>query len=253
MPSTAEIFSVDTVSIRPAEEAFRSGSLVMPTAPDGVFVPPAPQWADSPVNGIMICLAAISMIFLLSQLVEILPFILGGAVRSKPVSDLEASVRHSRDRNALFYVCVPLLALVSSRYMLYAPAWLESFSFGARTLLTLAVFAGYVLIREILVAAAWNRHISRETYFLSARCFRNFFILSVLLLVITVGVMSIFRANDLSVKYVCLAEAALVHVLFLFRRTQILRNSCNQFTAILYLCALEWLPTFLLVASAAFM
>ncbi len=253
MPLPGDYFSVDTLQVRPAEEAFRAGHLDMPLAPSGSLPVPEPLWADSPVNGILICLTAIAMVFLLSQLVELLPYLLGGVFRNKPAVDLEDSVRYARDRNTLAIVSIPAFVLVVSRFNLYDPAWLADFSAGVRTLLTLAVWCGFLLLRAVLVAVAWQPRISRETYGLSARTFYNFFILATLLLVLTVGVLTLVGGNPLSIKMICWVEMGVSYLLFLVRRTQILRNSCNQFTAILYLCGLELLPAGLVVASALFM
>lgn len=253
MPLSGELFSVDTLQVRPVEEAFRAGRLAMPVAPSGGFSVPEPLWADSPVNGILICVTAVAMVLLLSQLVELLPFLMGGIFRNKPAVDLEDSVRHARDRNALAIAAIPAFVLVVSRFGLYDPDWLADFSAGARTLLLLAVWTAFILLRMVLVSVAWHPRINRETYGLSARTFYNFFILATLLLVLTVGLLTLLGGNPLSIKMICWVEMGLSYLLFLVRRTQILRNSCNQFTAILYLCGLELLPAGLLVASAVFM
>ena len=60
---------------------------------------------------------------------------------------------------------------------------------------------------------------------------------------------SVSTENDL-IRKILLYEMAVVFTLFMIRRTQILSNACNQFTAFLYLCGLEILPAGLLVVSA---
>ena len=244
---SADIFSVDTVQIRPAQEAFRSGTLALPAGPDAPWIAPEPVWGDSITNGILICVTAIAAILTLAQLVELLPYLVGGLFRAKPIASLEDSVRHARDRNILALVSLPAFVLIVSRFGLYAPRFLAPFSPGAQTLLILAVAAGYALLRGILVALLRG---PGAGYGLAARSFYNFFILTVLGLVLSVCILTIFHTNPLVIKRICWIEMGLTYPVFLIRRTQILGNSCNQFTAFLYLCALEILPTGLLVASA---
>ena len=244
---SADIFSVDTVQVRPAQEAFRSGTLVMPTGPDAAVAAGQLAWGDSITNSILICVTAIAAILTLAQLVELLPFLVGGLFRPKPIASLEDSVRHARDRNILALVSLPAFVLIVSRFGLYAPQWMAPFPPGGQTLLILAVSVGYALLRGILVALL---RAPGAGYGLAARSFYNFFIVATLTLVLSVGILTLLRTNPLVIKRICWIEIGLTYPVFLVRRTQILGNSCNQFTAFLYLCALELLPTGLLVASA---
>ena len=71
-----------------------------------------------------------------------------------------------------------------------------------------------------------------------------------LLLLFTVGILSLFSCNDLTVKRFIYIETIAVYAVFLLRKAQILSMSCNPLRTFLYLCGLEFLPTSLLVLSA---
>ena len=110
--------------------------------------------------------------------------------------------------------------------------------------------AAYALLRRFLTRVAEPRRINYDTWRLAATSGYNYFIVLTLVLVATAGISSIAGVNELMVKRILQYEIAVIFAVFLLRRTQILSNACNQFTAFLYLCALEILPAGLLVASA---
>jgi hypothetical protein len=78
----------------------------------------------------------------------------------------------------------------------------------------------------------------------------TYFIFLMLLVLITVGVLSLAGIESTIVRYVIFAESGLVFILLLHRSSQILSLSCNRLRTFLYLCALEILPAALLVVSA---
>ena len=78
----------------------------------------------------------------------------------------------------------------------------------------------------------------------------TFFILLMMLSLVTVGILWLLHSSDLTVKTFLLVEAAVVYFLYLIRRGQILSTSCKPLTTFLYLCGLELLPTAALVLTA---
>ena len=89
-----------------------------------------------------------------------------------------------------------------------------------------------------------------EQYQLSHKAVFTYFILLMAVMLLSVGVMALVSCNDFIVRMVIYAEILLFYLVFLYRRTQILRLYCNPFRTFLYLCALEFLPTALLIVSA---
>ena len=89
-----------------------------------------------------------------------------------------------------------------------------------------------------------------EFYRLSRRQAYTFFILLTILSLALAGFLALFGCNDLLIRKVIIIETAVVYTLFVIRRAQILALSCNHFRTFLYLCALEVLPTSVLVVSA---
>jgi hypothetical protein len=62
--------------------------------------------------------------------------------------------------------------------------------------------------------------------------------------------MGLLDIPDADVRNAMLWVSAFIYALFLIRKTQIFSTSCSIFAAFLYLCALEMIPTGILVVSA---
>jgi hypothetical protein len=78
----------------------------------------------------------------------------------------------------------------------------------------------------------------------------TFFVIYALLLLTTGAIMGIADVDDATVRYAMLWVSAFIYLLFLLRKMQIFASSCSVFAAFLYLCALEMIPTGILIVSA---
>jgi hypothetical protein len=78
----------------------------------------------------------------------------------------------------------------------------------------------------------------------------TFFIILTLILLATGGVMAVTGADEHVIKTAMLWISAGIYLLFILRKLEIFISSCSVFTAFLYLCALEIIPTGTLVISA---
>jgi len=191
-------------------------------------------------------------IMFLKQLLAIFPFLFGGLFRWKPLVNLEDSMGMTRYRNSVAGAFVLPFILIASRYELLPIRFAADFEPGLKTLAVLAAFAAYMILRAIAIEVLVPKKISHDTYRLANRTLYDFLILGGLGQFIGVSVGVAFGLNDLTVNRILFYTFVVFFVLFLVRRTQILRNECNQFTAFLYLCALEILPVAIVVAVALF-
>ena len=207
------------------------------------------EWDQCLVNRILICLDAVSMIFLLEGFMGLVPYLARGFFHPRQLIHLEDSVSRTGDRNILAAVAVTALALVCSRYGLYSPDFLEEIGPGYDTLVILGVLTGWILLRYVLVLLLAPSRGGRDNYMQSARLLYDFLISGTAVLLLEVLLCVIFGLNDLTVKSILLWSGAVIYFLFIVRRFQILTNSCNQFAAFLYLCTLELVPAGAVVAS----
>lgn len=229
------------------DEPFQSGQLLLPDTP--------PEAVETVAEGIPylatigIVVSVLLFLLVLRSFLNVLPYLSDSILRARGSAALENSVRVSRDRNLVALVFVIPAILLIFRYRLYDPAFLQGFSPDIRLLVIAGVFVGYLLLRYLLFL--WMRPRRRyDDYVMAHRVGYTFFILLMLLALVTVGILYLLQVPDLIVKTFLLAEAGVVYLLYLFRRGQILSLSCNSLTTFLYLCGLELLPTAALVVSA---
>ena len=227
-------------------QAFNSGKLLLPDTPVGVTAADAPV----PVSvSILVAVFVILMILLLRTFLQLLPFIADSLMRARGSAALENSVRVSRDRNTVALVMMLPGFLLAFRYRLYDPSFIAAYSGDARLWLIGACFTGYLVLRLIIYLLLKPRR-RYENYQVAHHASYTFFIILVLMALVTAGVLSLFRVQDSAVRMVLYVETASVYLVFLIRRTQILSLSCNHFRTFLYLCALELIPSAALIVSA---
>ena len=229
------------------EEAFRRGRLLLSETPSGgdSTLP-----VDIPLTETVIMVVFILlMLMTLKNFIGILPFLSDSVLRARGSAALENSVRVSRDRNGIALILLLPALLLLYRYRLYDPHFVQGMSSDMRLLTVAGVFLGYLLLRFLLYLWLKPRRRS-DDYQLAYRAGYTFFILMMLLVLVTVGVLYLLQVNDLTIRIFILAESAFVYLIYLLRRGQILSLVCNPLATFLYLCALELLPTGLLVASA---
>lgn len=229
------------------EEPFRSGRLLLPDTP-----PQAVEAAGEGLSLVASVLVAVSVLLFLLALrsfLNVLPYLADNIFRARGSAALENSVRVSRDRNLVATVFLVPAILLIFRYRLFDIALFDALSPDMRLLAVAGVFLAYLLVRFLLYR--WLRPRRRyDNYQMAYRAGYTFFILLMMLALVTVGVCYVMRLPDLTVKTLLLVETGVMYLLYLFRRGQILSTSCNTLTTFLYLCGLELLPTALLVVPA---
>ena len=75
-------------------------------------------------------------------------------------------------------------------------------------------------------------------------------VLLVLAVLVTGGILSYFNVPPTVIRNTIVWISAAIYLLFLTRKFQIFTSYCSVFSAFLYLCALEIIPTGTLVVSA---
>lgn len=200
-------------------------------------------------NILVIC-AFLVVLLLLRRLIGLMPSLLACVIRWKENLNLEASVKISRDRDDLTLAMIVPFCLVAFRFRLYSPGFLEGMSDNAVLGLYFVVFFAYVLLRFMVTMTFRPHKMPKRTFVTAVKSASSFFIICTLLLLATGGLMSFLDMPDADVCNAMLWVSAVIYLLFLIRKTQIFSTSCSVFVAFLYLCALEMIPTGILVVSA---
>ena len=229
------------------EGAFKTGRLLLPTQPSA---PLETAEAAFPWLGVgMAILFVLLFLLLLRNFLHILPYLSDSIFRARGSTALDSSVRVSRDRNIIALILILPLLLVVYRYRIYDPAFLRDLPPSPRLGAIAGVVLGYLVLRRALTL--WLKPRRRaDSYMASYRSGYTFFILLMLLVLPTLGILYVFHAPDTLVRTFFYVELSVVYALYLVRRVQILSLSCRILTTFLYLCALELLPSVLLIVSA---
>lgn len=225
-----------------------SGRLLLPGSPSAA-VASAPA-GEPLVFTLLVAISVILLILLARPFLELLPSLADSIFRARGSTALENSVRQSRDRSLIALALLLPLLLLAYRYRLYDPQWVRDLSPSLRLGAIAAVLAGWLILRQLLYV--WLRPRRRyDFYSLAHRSGYTFFILLMMLMILTAGILAIFGSNDFTVRSFLYIEMAVLYLLFLIRRSQILSLSCSHLLSFLYLCALDLIPTGLLIVSAA--
>ena len=132
MPTiSSELYSVDTLQILPAEDAFVQGHFLMPEE-NGQFqtyseIPGqeyGDQWNASRVNWWITALAILLVILYLRRFTSILPHISRGVLRWREIISMEGNMRLCRERDSvaaaallISFVCVSRLDMLPAEFL----------------------------------------------------------------------------------------------------------------------------------------
>ena len=208
-------------------------------------------WSQSPFLSTLIVAMTLAAILLLRNILHALPATFESFARIRRGSaDIEGSVRLSRDRNLTAALCLLPFVVLLSRFRIYDPDWMEGFGAEGHFAATLGCFCLYLLTRLLLKLWLRPRRGWQDVYTMAVRFSYSSFIILVLILLPTCGILLVAGVNDLTIKWILSDIIFVFFALYSFRKVQIFGLACNPFTTFLYLCALEFLPTALFIASA---
>ena len=204
----------------------------------------------SPVSDIMTLVSVVVIICFLRKIIEIFPSLLASLIRWKESVNLSNSVKLNRDRNTIALTMIVPFCLVVSASRIYSPSFMDALGEDARFGITLGVFITFLIIRRLLEKSCTPKRRNIQTYKCAKESSYTFFILLTILSLTLWGILSTLNTDAEIAKDAMLWLSAVIYLIYILRKTQIFTSSCSIFTAFLYLCALEILPTGALVASA---
>ena len=229
------------------DDPFKSGQLLLPDTPPEAVA--AAGEGLSLAASLLVAVSVLLFLLALRSFLNVLPYLSDSILRARGSAALENSVRVSRDRNLVAAVLLIPAILLIFRYRLFDIAWFDTLTPDMRLAAARRGVLLYLFLRFILYR--WFRPRRRyDDYQMAYRAGYTFFILLMILALLTVGVCYVLHLSDLTVKTILLVESGVMYLLYLFRRGQILSMSCNSLTTFSYLCGLELLPTALLVVPA---
>lgn len=194
-------------------------------------------------------ISVLAFMMLLKTFVSVFPSILAAAIRWKESINIESSVRLSRDRDFTAIAMIIPFCLAVYRFRLYNPDFIAKLPDNARLWAVIGMVVTYFLIRKGASMLIHPRKTAKKTITAAEKSANTFFILLTLAILSIGSLCLFFGATPGAIRVTCLWLSALIYGLYLLRKLQIFTSSCSLFVAFLYLCALEILPTGILVVS----
>ena len=236
----------------PPSDIFIQGKLEMSAVP----VQEAAQamlWDDFLLNRVLVVAAVLIGIAGLRDLLRLLPELLYCFSRPRASVSLEYNTSVVRMRNTAALISILPFCLLADRFGLFRPELWSAVPEEWSAPATVGVFLAYLLLRTVCSALIRPPRLSGTAADAVRRSPWNYFILLTLLMLLTVGLLYIFRPSDTVVRITLYAETTLFFLLSLLRSGQILASGFSGLTTILYLCGLELLPAAALAACAVFL
>jgi hypothetical protein len=199
---------------------------------------------------ILALISIICIIPMLQKLVAIFPSLMACLLRWKENINLQTSMKSRTGRDMLTAAMFIPFCLCVCRFRAYCPDFMQDMSESVRLWMTIGIFATYITLR-ISCRVIFRLHSTSSVTFKHAtESVRTYFIILTLLLLATAGLLSLFDVTPSHIRTAMFWISGAMYLVFLLRKTQIFLSSCNLFVSFLYLCALEILPTGVLIASA---
>lgn len=236
----------------PPSDIFIQGKLEMSAVPMQEAAQ-AMLWDDFLLNRVLVVAAVLIGIAGLRDLLRLLPELLYCFSRPRASVSLEYNTSVVRMRNTAALISILPFCLLADRFGLFRPELWSAVPEEWSAPATVGVFLAYLLLRTVCSALIRPPRLSGTAADAVRRSPWNYFILLTLLMLLTVGLLYIFRPSDTVVRITLYAETALFFLLSLLRSGQILASGFSGLTTILYLCGLELLPAAALAACAVFL
>lgn len=199
---------------------------------------------------ILAIISTVSVIILMRRLLNIYPSLLACIIRWKESINLEASVKHSLDRNMFAVAMIIPFCLIVYRFGIYSPAFMEGINETFSLLIIIGIFGAYFALRRAMIRIMRPKKMNPKTYKAAICCAYTFFIILTLTLFFVGGIMALLKTDPIVTRTAIIWLSAIIYGIYIFRKAQIFTSSCSIFRGFLYLCGLEIFPTGVLVASA---
>ena len=221
---------VDSLTVtQRVSEAFSKGTLELPCNP----LPVPDAVPGSLVTDILAAASILVVILLLNKIINVFPALIACAMRWKESINLEERVKQSRDRTLIAFSMIVPFSLVVVQFSLYSPRFMSGLNPDLRIAAFIGIFIIYLVLKTLCAFASHPKKGPAKTYRSACMSFATFFILLVFALLIAGGFAGFLEMD-----------------IYLVRLLQIFASSYSFFTAFLYLCTVELIPTGLFISTA---
>ena len=209
------------------------------------------DWSSILQNRILAVTAIFALLLKLPDFLHYIPSLLDCLSRKRGSLEVEHNLRIARSRNLLSVIFLIPLCLVYDRFGIISYERVDA-QWGSLAVLGTMII--YWILRLAAFALCQRTAGSRALRSDEAQAVRfgplNYLILLSILLLAAAFVLNFCKIEGMPCKLTLLCISGAVYLISFLRTGQILALNCSALSTILYLCALEILPTSLLVAAA---
>lgn len=194
-------------------------------------------------------ISVIIVIIMLRRIVGILPAVFACTLRWKECVKLDSFLKTSRDRDLTALALILPVMLTIQRYTLLPYRFLDSMVPEAALGVITGIFVCYIGFRmfsALLFLPRKSHKKSRNPDYSE----RTFFIIIAVSILSVSWIMSLFHIYPTITRHTIIWLSAAIYTLYLIRKFEFFQSSHSLFASFLYLCALEIVPTGILVVSA---
>ena len=199
---------------------------------------------------ILALISTMVVITSLRKLIVVFPSLIGCMLRAKESINLEASVKHSIDRDICAVTMVLPFCLAAYRFGLYEITPLQGLGGNLKLAAYIGIFILYILIRIAAAKTVRPKRLNQKTAKAAGRIAFTYFIILTLAILGTGSILTFSGVSQEAVRNAIIWVSAVIYTLMLLRKYEIFCSSCSVFAGFLYLCALEILPTGILIIPA---
>ncbi|MCR5004150.1 MAG: hypothetical protein K5984_07245 [Bacteroidales bacterium] len=237
----------EATEILPVDEALRSGYIVLDQAigePTRYSV-----WGSDPFMEVLIVAATIFTLLNIRNLITIFPLLIESLIHWRGCLNIESSVRTIRARDIVGASLILPFCLLCDYFDILTPSFKEGLSASLSILVTIGLFLLWLIVRILMTYIIQPSRRTRDTWTSAANSPNSFFILATLAIFIASSVMHLTGYDDYLIHKAIIIIITFFYAVSIIRKAQILGSAYGGLSIILYLCALEILPTGLLLAA----
>lgn len=183
----------------------------------------------------------------LREIFNLLPILLGSLSNRNICLNVEHIRNNTRNRNVAAYIMIIPLGMLAGRIGLLQPSVMKDVPLGWMILITVGFLFLYFLVRKTALLFHKPNRITTDAWKVVQNGWKNYFIIGSFLCCLAGIPLILFGAPERTTSTVILTVFGLLYIINLVRNTQIISQSCSIMATILYLCALEIIPTGALV------
>lgn len=236
------------IGIQPVEDAFLSGTLEMSNSVDQFAKEIESSDPASVIISVALMMVTVGFLTNVGNFAKLMPKLSGSLINKNIGFNLEHNDRSVKSRSLLALLLAFPLSLEADKFGLTRLSFLGEIGHVWRSLLLFAALIVFFLLRKLIATMPRPRRCSLDVWkSVSDGWLSNFVMFAIL--AVTFGLL-VYICNW-PPKLYCTVSAlifAFFLALSLLKNYQILREYCSVLGSILYLCALEFLPTGALVA-----